>query len=98
MPPSVPPLRYRFCAPSQEDALVAKNLRLERVKCEPSSRGRRGGEYTGRARGTGARPCPSCLGLRTIAYRNRDTAAYCPDCRRGEVVTRETYRARTLQR
>ena len=35
--------------------------------------------------------CPSCSGLRTISYRNRDTAALCPDCRRGEIVRRETY-------
>ena len=38
--------------------------------------------------------CPSCLGLRTVAFRNRDTAPLCPDCRAGEVVSRETYRAR----
>ena len=35
--------------------------------------------------------CPSCSGLRTISYRNRDTAALCADCRAGEVVRRETY-------
>ena len=35
--------------------------------------------------------CPSCSGLRTIAYRNRDTDALCPDCRRGDIVRRETY-------
>ena len=34
--------------------------------------------------------CPSCLGLRTIAYPNRDTAALCLDCRRGN-VPRETF-------
>ncbi len=41
--------------------------------------------------------CPSCLGLRTLA-RNRDSAALCPDCRRGEVVPRETYHAWWLER
>ena len=35
--------------------------------------------------------CPSCSGLRTISYRNRDTDALCLDCRRGEIVRRETY-------
>ena len=35
--------------------------------------------------------CPSCSGLRTISYRNRDTDARCLDCRRGEIVRRETY-------
>lgn len=35
--------------------------------------------------------CPSCLGLRTISYRNRATDALCLDCRRGEVVSRVTY-------
>jgi hypothetical protein len=42
--------------------------------------------------------CPSCLGLRSIAFRNRDTAALCPDCRRGEVVPRETYYVWWLER
>ena len=42
--------------------------------------------------------CPSCLGLRTISHRNRDTAALCLDCRRGEVVSRETFRDWWLER
>ena len=36
--------------------------------------------------------CSSCLGLRTVSHRNRDSTGLCPDCRRGEVVPRETYR------
>ena len=32
--------------------------------------------------------CRSCLGLRSLSHRNRDTAAHCLDCRRGEVVPR----------
>lgn len=35
--------------------------------------------------------CPSCRGLRTVAHRNRDSVALCPDCRRGEVIPRETF-------
>ena len=42
--------------------------------------------------------CPSCLGLRTVSYRNRDTPALCLDCRRGEVVPRENYYAWWLER
>ena len=42
--------------------------------------------------------CSSCLGLRTVAHRNRDTAARCADCRRGEVVSRETFRGWWLER
>ena len=38
------------------------------------------------------------LGSQTISYRNRDTAALCPDCRQGEVVSRETYWAWWLER
>ena len=41
---------------------------------------------------------PSCLGLPTIDYRNRDTLAHCPDCRRGGVVPRETFHAWWLER
>jgi hypothetical protein len=36
--------------------------------------------------------------LRPISYRNRDTDARCLDCRRGEVVRRETYWAWWLER
>ena len=42
--------------------------------------------------------CSSCLELRTVSYRNRDTAALCSDCRRGEVVPRENYYEWWLQR
>jgi len=35
--------------------------------------------------------CPSCGGLRSIAYRNRDTTAYCPACRKGKVVPFSRY-------
>ena len=42
--------------------------------------------------------CSSCLGLRTLSHRNRDSIALCPDCRRGEVLPRETFRDWWLQR
>ena len=35
--------------------------------------------------------CPSCGGLRSVAYRNRKTAALCTDCRKGKVVFRTKY-------
>ena len=54
---------------------------------------------------TGAEPeepalvrCSSCLGLRTVAHRNRGSVARCPDCRRGEVVSRGAFRAWWLER
>ena len=40
----------------------------------------------------------SCLWLRIVSYRNRDTAALCLDCRRGKVVSRETFRTWWLER
>ena len=42
--------------------------------------------------------CSSCLGLRTVSYRNRDTAARCPDCRRGDVVPLSAFHDFWLQR
>ena len=42
--------------------------------------------------------CPSCLGLRTVSSRNRDTVARCCNCRPGEVVPRETYYTWWLER
>ena len=42
--------------------------------------------------------CSSCLGLRTVSHRNRDSVALCPDCRRGEVVPREMFYAWWLER
>lgn len=35
--------------------------------------------------------CPSCNGLRTITYRNRQTGALCPECRKGRVVSRTQF-------
>ena len=29
--------------------------------------------------------------MRTVSHRNRGSVAHCPDCRRGEVVPRETF-------
>ena len=44
--------------------------------------------------------CPSCYGLRTISYRNRDTAALCAEPRRQSRIPPGLLRvvARTLQR
>ncbi len=41
--------------------------------------------------------CSSCLGLRTVSHRNRGSIALCPDCRRGEVIPRETFYAWWLE-
>jgi len=35
--------------------------------------------------------CPTCRGLRSISFRNRESGALCKDCRRGEVVTVEDF-------
>jgi hypothetical protein len=42
--------------------------------------------------------CPSCQGLRSISFRNRDSGALCKDCRRGEVVTVEDFHSYWLER
>ncbi len=42
--------------------------------------------------------CSECLGLRTVSHRNRGSVALCPDCRRGEVVSRETFCSWWLER
>ena len=42
--------------------------------------------------------CPSCKGLRSIAYRNRETSALCPECRRGDVVVRTQFHNYWLER
>ena len=42
--------------------------------------------------------CHSCLGLRSLSHRNRDSAALCGSCRRGEAVPRENYYAWWLER
>ena len=42
--------------------------------------------------------CPSCGGLRSIAYRNRDTPAFCPSCRKGKVVRMSQYHNYWLKR
>ena len=42
--------------------------------------------------------CPSCKGLRSIAYRNRDTHALCPECRRGDVAVRTQFHNYWLER
>ena len=61
------------------------------MKCEPPKRGGRGGRTQAEPEEVAVVRCPSCSGLRTISYRNRDTDARCLDCRRGEIVRRETY-------
>ena len=71
-------------------ALVAKSLRLERVKW--SRRDVAVAEARTRAQHPAlVRRCSSSHGLRTVFQRNRDSIALCPDCRRGEVIPRETF-------
>ena len=42
--------------------------------------------------------CPLCKGLRSLAFRNRNTQAVCPECRKGNVVKRSQYHNYWLQR
>ena len=42
--------------------------------------------------------CPSCGGLRSIAYRNRDTLAECQSCRKGNIVRLSQYHNYWLKR